>query len=95
MAAWSELAGRASARPACSGVVRGRRRVFSLRFQAGESVLFIHWRVAAERRGVAGDFLFYGTREALAAAAELSGRLANTQIWAPTSAGQGFLPEKG
>ena len=45
-AAWSELAGRASARPACSGVVRGRRRVFSLRFQAGESMLFIHWQVS-------------------------------------------------
>ena len=42
--------------PAVDG--RRRRRVFSLRFQAGAVVLFIHWRVAAERRGVAGDFLF-------------------------------------
>ena len=40
------------------GDVGGIRRVFSRAFQAGELVLFIHWRVAAERRGGAGDFFF-------------------------------------
>jgi hypothetical protein len=37
----------------------------SLTFQAGAVVLFIHWRVAAERRGRAGD-LFFMARAALA-----------------------------
>ena len=40
------------------GDAGGIRHVFSLAFQAGELVLFIHWRVAAERRGGAGDFFF-------------------------------------
>ena len=43
----------------------GLRRVFALRFQAGELVLFIHWRVA-ERRGGAGDFFFTCSTAALA-----------------------------
>jgi hypothetical protein len=38
----------------------GRRRVFSLAFPAGVVVLFIHWRVAAERRGGAGDLAIIG-----------------------------------
>ena len=42
-------------------------------------------RAARRRR----RFPFYGTREALAAAAELGDSLAKTRIWAPTSAGQG------
>ena len=32
---------------------------FGLGFWAGAVVLFIHWRVAAERRGGADDFVFY------------------------------------
>ena len=48
--------GSASLRPACAGVGRGLRRLLALDFQAGAAVLFIHWRVAAERRGGAGDF---------------------------------------
>jgi hypothetical protein len=42
-----------------NGLVMGRRRVLALGIQAGGIVVFIHWRVAAERRGAsgAGDFV--------------------------------------
>jgi hypothetical protein len=55
----------------------GRRRVLALDFQAGELVLFIHWRVAAERRGGAGDFVFGDLRAALA---QLGGRLRRDRL---------------
>jgi hypothetical protein len=46
----------------------GRRRVFSLGFPRAPWWTFIHWQVAAERRGGAGDLIFYGS-----AMAELRG----------------------
>jgi hypothetical protein len=34
------------------------RRAFSFGFPADAIAVFIHWRVAAERHGGAGDFIF-------------------------------------
>ena len=53
-------------RPACAGVGRGLRRLLALDFQAGAAVLFIHWRVAAERRGGAGDLAIIKKNKATA-----------------------------
>ena len=53
--AGSELSGRQRHDPIETAGRGGLRRLLALDFQAGAAVLFIHWRVAAERRGGAGD----------------------------------------
>ncbi len=45
-------------RPRLRSAVMGRRLVLALGFQAGAVVDFIHWRLAAERHGRAGDNFF-------------------------------------
>jgi hypothetical protein len=54
-----ELPGRSRSPPAPPIRHYGSPPCSRLGFQAGAVVLFIHWRVAAERRGGAGDFVFY------------------------------------